>query len=72
MCIRDRVMLAAIRLAVTCPGAIPPKMSCVTFPMAPVGVMLASPVIRQTTSARKKAVSYTHLDVYKRQEYTKA
>ena len=50
-------MLAAIRLAVTCPGAIPPKMSCVTFPMAPVGVMLASPVIRQTTSARKKEMT---------------
>ena len=46
-------MLAAIRLMFVSPGLSVPKMSCVTLPIAPMGVVSVSPVTRQATSARK-------------------
>src|SRR5947209_6701504 len=47
-------MLALIKLTVTLPGLSPPKMSCVTLPIAPTGVVSVSPVTRQATSASQK------------------
>ena len=48
------VTLAVIRLAAIWPGTIKPKVSCVTLPSAPMGVMPVSPVTRQATMARMK------------------
>src|SRR3954451_6111728 len=47
-------MFALIRLTVTLPGLSPPKMSCVTLPIAPTGVVSVSPVTRAATSASQK------------------
>src|SRR5256885_16366514 len=47
-------MLALIRLTLTLPGLSAPKMSCVTLPIAPTGVVSVSPVTRQATSASQK------------------
>src|SRR5262245_18934700 len=47
-------MLALIKLTLTLPGLSAPKVSCVTLPMAPIGVVSVSPVTRQATSASKK------------------
>src|SRR5262249_39065915 len=47
-------MLALIKLTLTLPGLSAPKVSCVTFPIAPTGVVSVSPVTRQATSASKK------------------
>src|SRR3954466_11330758 len=44
-------MLALIKLTLTLPGCNAPKMSCVTLPIAPTGVVSVSPVTRQATSA---------------------
>src|SRR3979409_1600006 len=44
-------MLALIKLTLTLPGLSAPKMSCVTLPMGPTGVVSVSPVTRQATSA---------------------
>src|SRR5215813_514174 len=48
------VILALIKLTVTLPGLNAPKMSCVTLPIAPTGVVSVSPVTRQATSASQK------------------
>src|SRR5262249_49600356 len=48
------VMLALIKLTLTLPGLSPPKMSCVTLPMASTGVVSVSPVTLQATSASTK------------------
>src|SRR5689334_3806541 len=42
-------MLALIKLTLTLPGLSPPKMSWVTLPIAPTGVVSVSPVTRQAT-----------------------
>src|SRR2546429_1767004 len=47
-------MLALIKLTLTLPGLSTPKVSCVTLPRAPIGVVSVSPVTRQATSASKK------------------
>src|SRR5262245_20504048 len=47
-------MLALIKLTLTLPGLSAPKMSWVTLPIAPTGVVSVSPVTRQATSASKK------------------
>src|SRR6476469_3387812 len=47
-------MLALIKLTLTLPGLSAPKMSWVTLPIAPTGVVSASPVTRQVTSASQK------------------
>src|SRR3989449_7097455 len=47
-------MLALIKLTLTLPGLSAPKMSCVTLPIAPTGVVSVSPVTRQATSASQK------------------
>src|SRR5207302_5384542 len=44
-------MLALIKLTLTLPGLSAPKVSCVTLPIAPTGVVSVSPVTRQATSA---------------------
>ena len=46
------VMLALMRLTFMFPGLRPPKISCVTLPIAPIGVVSVSPVIRQATRAK--------------------
>src|SRR5262249_8784252 len=57
-------MLALIRLTLTLPGLSAPKVSCVTLPMAPTGVVSVSPVTRQATSASQKdsatAIAISH------------
>jgi hypothetical protein len=58
-------MLALIKLTLTLRGLSAPKMSWVTLPIAPTGVVSVSPVTRQATSANQKdsataiAVSHT-------------
>src|SRR3954470_14317978 len=47
-------MLALIKLTLTLPGCNAPKMSWVTLPIAPTGVVSVSPVTRQATSANQK------------------
>ena len=47
-------MLALIRLTSMLPGLIAPNVSCVTLPMAPMGVVSVSPVTRQATTASRK------------------
>src|SRR5216683_3218967 len=47
-------MLALIKLTLTLPGLSAPKMSWVTLPIAPTGVVSVSPVTRQATSASQK------------------
>jgi hypothetical protein len=47
-------MLALIKLTLTLPGCNAPKMSCVTLPIAPTGVVSVSPVTRQATRASQK------------------
>src|ERR1700745_3348308 len=47
-------MVALIKLTLTLPGLSPPKMSWVTLPIAPTGVVSVSPVTRQATSASQK------------------
>src|SRR4030095_6717600 len=47
-------MLALIKLTLTLPGLSAPNVSCVTFPIAPTGVVSVSPVTRQWRSASKK------------------
>src|SRR5258707_9111453 len=47
-------MLALIKLMLTLPGCKAPKISCVTLPIAPTGVVSVSPVTRQATSASQK------------------
>jgi len=47
-------MLALIKLTLTLPGLSAPKMSWVTLPIAPMGVVSVSPVTRQATSASQK------------------
>ena len=46
-------MLALIKLTLTLPGLSAPKISCVTLPIAPTGVVSVSPVTRQATSANQ-------------------
>src|SRR5262249_52730867 len=45
---------ALIKLTLTLPGLIAPKISWVTLPIAPTGVVSVSPVTRQATSASQK------------------
>src|SRR5262244_3431485 len=47
-------MLALIELTLMLPGLSAPKMSWVTLPIAPTGVVSVSPVTRQATSASQK------------------
>src|SRR5262249_10403282 len=47
-------MLALIKLTLTLPGLSRPKISWVTLPIAPTGVVSVSPVTRQATSASQK------------------
>src|SRR5262250_1877175 len=47
-------MLALIKLTLMLPGLSAPKMSWVTLPIAPTGVVSVSPVTRQATSASQK------------------
>src|SRR5262245_13864120 len=47
-------MLALIKLTLTLQGLSAPNTSCVTFPIAPTGVVSVSPVTRQATSASQK------------------
>src|SRR5438874_6888574 len=47
-------MLALIKLTLTLPGCNAPKISWVTLPIAPTGVVSVSPVTRQATSASQK------------------
>src|ERR1700758_2916101 len=47
-------MLALIKLTLMLPGLSAPKMSWVTLPIAPIGVVSVSPVTRQATSASQK------------------
>src|SRR5271169_4768308 len=47
-------MFALIKLILTLPGCNAPKMSCVTLPIAPTGVVSVSPVTRQATRASQK------------------
>src|SRR5947207_7576203 len=51
------VMLALIKLTLTLPGCNAPKMSCVTLPIAPTGVVSVSPVTRQATSASQQEIA---------------
>src|SRR5215472_911737 len=47
-------MLALIKLTLMLPGLSAPKISWVTLPIAPTGVVSVSPVTRQATSASQK------------------
>ncbi len=51
------VMLAAIKFTFTLPGLMAPKVSCVTLPIAPMGVVSVSPVTRHATTASAKESS---------------
>ena len=51
------VMPAASTLVSACPGAMPPKTSCVTLPMPPIGLMSVSPVDRVAIIASTELIT---------------
>ena len=48
-------VLAPMRLMLTCPGAARPKVSCDSWPMAPMGGMPVAPTTRAAMAARNSA-----------------
>src|SRR5277367_1367519 len=50
-------MFAAMRLTLMLPGLSAPKVSCVTLPIGPIGVVSVSPVTRHATIASAKDIT---------------